>query len=100
MTRPVKLSQRAQGHIRKARAWWLANRDKAPTAFDDDLGDLLQILANNPEIGVPTPSRRTKGVRRVPLPRLGLLLFYKLSRDGTVLVLAVWYAGRQRMPSL
>ena len=43
--RVVEISPRAAGELETARRWWHENRDKAPSAVADDLGDTVQLAA-------------------------------------------------------
>lgn len=94
----VIVRPRAQRQIDAAMNWWLGNRDKAPTAFIDDLGETLGLIAHNAGIGVPVRTRRP-GVRRVLMERVRYYLYYRLLPDDTIEVIFVWHASR-RVPRI
>lgn len=55
--RVVRIMARARRQIPKERAWWLQYRDKAPSAFDEDLDFAIALIAENPMIGIEVPAR-------------------------------------------
>jgi hypothetical protein len=79
------LSRRALAEASRARSWWLANRDKAPDAFDEELDQLLELLEADAEhAGLPARGSR---VRRILLERIRYYVYFRISGDGTVVEL-------------
>jgi plasmid stabilization system protein ParE len=79
-----------------ARDCWVENRDKAPTAFDDDLADLVELLGVAPHwVGARVAQR--PGVRRVLLRRVRYYVYFTIA-DPTVTIVAVWHARRGTLP--
>ena len=89
----VELSAQAAEEIAEARAWWLANRDKAPEAFDEALDNVITQLEDQPEwVGAAQKGKRR---RRVLLARIRYYLYFRVVDDGArVEVLAFWHASR------
>jgi len=48
--RRVRFTATAQEHVRRQKAWWLANRDH-PDVFTEELEQALQIIAALPGAG-------------------------------------------------
>jgi hypothetical protein len=48
--RDVQFTATAQEHVRREKAWWLANRDH-PDVFTEELEQALQIIAALPGVG-------------------------------------------------
>jgi len=98
---PVIFWSRAARQIEEADNWWRKHREASPNAVSEDLGRALDLIARQPGIGAPAASQRLQGVRRVLLPRVGYLLFYRLARQRReVQVLAFWHARRAERPRL
>jgi plasmid stabilization system protein ParE len=94
-----KVSKRAAAQIRKADDWWFANRPLAPGAIAIDLKAGLSLVSESPSIGTAYPRKRTVGVRRLYLSRLGYFVYYNFS-DAELTVLAFWHASRRQGPRL
>lgn len=95
----VKISARAASHIRKAAEWWAEHRPAAPGAVRIDIGDALDLLAEQPGIGATYGGARAKGVRRLLVGRIQYFIYYRVA-GGALEVLAVWHSSRGRQPSL
>ena len=54
----------AQEHVRREKAWWLANRDH-PDVFTEELEQALQIIAALPGAGTLYAQSPVPGARRV-----------------------------------
>jgi len=83
----------------EARDWWLANRDKAPNAFYEELDALVDRLATHASfVGQRVSQDLT--VRRVFLPRIRYYVYFQVVDDGErVEVLAIWHGSRGDLPS-
>lgn len=101
MTYTLRVSRRAARHIRAASTWWLENRDKAPSAFADDLDDAFRLIAELPRTGEPVHHSKLASARRLLLARTRYHLYYSVDDDGqTVRVLALWHTSRGKLPRL
>jgi|SRR5215216_3109743 len=85
---PVRIVGSAARIIEEAAAWWGRNRPKAPDAFDIDLENALTLIASHPEIGIRALNVSLEGVRRVHLARVRYHLYYRLTDEPAVEVLA------------
>jgi plasmid stabilization system protein ParE len=95
----IKVSRRATAQIEKAAAWWKDNRPAAPGAIREDVARALQLLAAQPQLGVPARHTKAEGIRRLTLSRIRYYLYYRVSK-GTLEVLAFWHTSRGREPQL
>jgi plasmid stabilization system protein ParE len=96
---PLKATPTADAHIQKAAQWWLANRDKAPDAFKEELQRGFALISQRPDVGAKATNVRLKGVRRIHLSRIRYYLYYRIQPDR-VEVLALWHSSRLKGPSL
>ena len=95
----------ATGHARRqmetAAQWWLANRDKAPELFVDELEAAQALLSGDPHAGTAFPTPRHPGARRLLMFKTRYHLYYTVhDEDGLVLIRALWHASRGRVPAL
>jgi plasmid stabilization system protein ParE len=96
----VRIAAPAAQQIAHARDWWLENRDKARSGFDDDLSDLVSRLEERPAL-VGRPLLQQPDVRRVFLRRIRYYVYFRVADDGaTVDILAVWHGSRGDKPAL
>jgi plasmid stabilization system protein ParE len=91
-------SPRAVRQLHAAKTWWLAHREKAPDAFDDDIAEQVERLRTDPFLGSPVHRARSSGIRRVVLSRIRYYLYCRVEGDLLVLV-ALWHTSR-RPPKL
>jgi hypothetical protein len=96
--RQIQFTATAQEHVRREKAWWLANRDH-PGVFTEELEQALQIIAVLPGAGTLYAQSPVNGVRRVYLRRVAVHLYYTFD-DARVIVRAFWGARRERGPRL
>jgi plasmid stabilization system protein ParE len=96
--RRVRFTATAQGHVRREKAWWLANRDNVEV-FAEELEQALKIAAMLPGAGSPYGRSPVSGVRRLYLRRVGVHLYYTFD-DDEVIVRALWGARLERGPQL
>ena len=99
MTREVRITARARRQIVAARRWWFENRDKAPFVLDDEIDEVVALIAENPAIGVRVHARR-RGVRRLTMERTRYYIYYDQVADESIEILALWHASRARKPQL
>lgn len=96
--RRVRFTATAQEHVRREKAWWLANRDDLDV-FAEELEQALKIVATLPGAGSLYAQSPIPGVRRVYLRRIAAHLYYTFD-DAGVIVRALWGARRARGPRL
>lgn len=94
----VRTTPDADLQILEIDAWWLANRDKAPGLFVDELAAAFTLIGNQPASGraYDHPSLPS---RRVLLRKCRFHVYY-VELDDHVLVVAVWGAVRGHGPDL
>jgi plasmid stabilization system protein ParE len=92
--RPLIVLPRAQRHIAANAGWWRENRDKAPSAFDNDLERAYDLVLTHPEVGVVVGNTRRRGARRLHLERIHYDLYYEVT-EKAILVLALWHSSRR-----
>jgi plasmid stabilization system protein ParE len=97
---PVRIASSAARAIAAAATWWAANRPNAPDAFVLDLENALKLIAAHPGIGAQTVSTRLEDVRRVHLARVHYHLYYRLTPEPAIEVLALWHTSREAPPQL
>jgi plasmid stabilization system protein ParE len=93
-TLPVRIVGSAARAIAEAGKWWAANRPKAPDAFAVDLERALQLIASQPAIGARARNAKLVDVRRVHLARVRYYLYYRLTSEPAIEVLALWHTSR------
>jgi plasmid stabilization system protein ParE len=94
----VRLTLQAARQLARARKWWLANREKAPQAFDSDVSALLLLLETRPAL-VGRPLEQEPSVRRVHLRRIRYYAYFQIDDHGDVQILALWHASRSGGPT-
>ena len=77
-----------------------ANRPKAPDAFVTELERALQIIASQPMIRARAINVKLAGVRRVHLARIHYRLYYRVTSEPAIEVLALWHTSRGTSPEL
>jgi hypothetical protein len=86
--------------IVEAQTWWVANRHDAAGLMSEELTAAFDEL---PEVAESLPRFRRVGlrdIRRHFLPRVHRHIYFHISTDGNVVVLAVWGAVRGLLPRL
>jgi plasmid stabilization system protein ParE len=94
----VIVRPRARHQLRRALEWWVRNRDKAPTALEDDFAETRNLIGENPNIGQSFRGRKP-GTRRILMKRVRYYIFYRIDENGDVEIVSVWHASR-RPPKL
>jgi len=92
--RPLIVLPRAQREIAANAAWWRRNREKAPSAFDEDLDQAYDLILAHPEVGVAIRNTRRKGARRLHLERIRYDIYYEVT-EGAIFILTVRHASRR-----
>ena len=95
----VAFTARATKETRQAIAWWRENRPAAPYLLEQELRNVLALVASAPTLGAVARDARVKGVRRVLMRRTRYHLYYRINAGGTLLeVVALWHANRRDPP--
>ncbi len=90
----------ALAQLEGARAWWLQHREKAPSAFDEEVAAVLNLLEDRPAL-VGRPAIEPPGVRRVYLRRIRYYVYFQISSGGEVVeIVALWHGSRGTKPRL
>lgn len=96
---PVLVVDSAARAIAEASEWWLANRDKAPSAFAEEMERAFQLIASQPNIGARALNAKLAGVRRIHLARIRYHLYYRVVKQPPAIqVLALWHTSRGNDP--
>lgn len=96
----VRISISAAQAIEDAATWWATNRPKAPNAFSVDLENALRLIASYPEIGARARNAKLGSIRRVHIARVHYHLYYRVTNEPAVEVLALWHTSRRDFPKL
>lgn len=78
---------------RKRRNGGRVHRTKAPTALEEELREVFELLLQTPQIGILAPTRKRKFMRRIFLPRTRYHIYYRNTAPG-IEILALWHASR------
>jgi plasmid stabilization system protein ParE len=95
----VEITPRALAQVERAALWWAEHRPAAPSAIRLDLGEALEVLAQQPGIGARCSARHYSDVRRLYLARTRYHVYYRATAQKLI-VLAFWHASRGRGPKL
>jgi plasmid stabilization system protein ParE len=93
-SRRLIVSPRGTRAIESARGWWRRNRDKAPSAFDEDVEDAFGRIVEQPFNGIRGRDRHGRTTHRVLLERIRYYVYYRVT-DATVEVITIWHASRR-----
>lgn len=96
----LRVFKRAEFEIRAASKWWTENRPSAPKLFREDLQRAFGLITTQPGVGSPALDAGLEDVRRLHLDRVRYHMYYRVSVEGTVEVLAFWHTSRGRGPNL
>ncbi len=97
----IRVAPRAAAQIREAADWWLANRPKAPHAFEEDLEKAFDLVLSLPGAGQRVRHSRIPGLRRAFLGRVRYYLYYRVDFDQELIkILALWHSRRKGLPPL
>jgi len=96
----VRITSSAAQAIEDAAKWWVTNRPKAPDAFVIDLENSLRLIASHPEIGARALNVKLESIRRLHLARVHYHLYYRVTAEPAVEVLALWHTSRRDSPNL
>jgi len=96
--RRVRFTATAREHVRREKAWWIANRDHTDV-FAEELEQALKVIAALPGAGTLYAQSPVPGVRRIYLRRVAAHLYYTFDNDQ-VIVRSLWGARRGRGPRI
>lgn len=97
---PIRVVSSAARAISEVSEWWIANRPNASDAFATDLENVLNLIASHPDIGARATNVNLEGVRRIHLARVHYHLYYRVTREPSIDVLALWHTSRAAAPKL
>ena len=97
---PVRIVSSAARAIAEAATWWAANRPKSPDAFVSDLENALKLLALHPGLGARATNAKLYDVRRVHLARVHYYLYYRVTPEPAIEILALRHTSRNDNPRL
>ncbi len=101
MSYRLRVAPRAASQIRKAADWWLANRPKAPHAFEEDLEKAFGLVTSLPQAGQKVHHSRISRLLRVLMGRVRYYIYYQVETEKELVkVLALWHASRTGHPRL
>ncbi|MGH9141565.1 MAG: type II toxin-antitoxin system RelE/ParE family toxin [Vicinamibacterales bacterium] len=92
--RRLIVEPRAEREIAVASKWWHSNRQKAPSAFDDDVAAAIDEVRLEPGLGVSIAGTKRPKVRRVTLQRVRYYIYYRVDEEDSLVVLAVRHTSR------
>lgn len=79
----------------------MANRDKAPEAFAEEIERAFDMIRRLPSAGEPVLHSTVVGARRLLLGRIHYHIYYVAApTNDTVDILALWHASRGQPPEL
>jgi plasmid stabilization system protein ParE len=91
----VTFTARASKQTRRAVAWWRENRPAAPDVLEQELRNVLALVAAVPTLGAIARDTRIQEVRRVLLRRTHYYVYYRVEAAlGRLEVLALWHTSR------
>src|SRR5512138_2381092 len=94
------LAPRAAREAERAVVWWRENRPAARGLFEDELRSALDRVCATPLLGPVYQLVGEREVRRVLLPETRYHVYYRVTGNDLVRVLAIWSAVRGRGPRL
>lgn len=98
----VHITSEALADYAVALEWWAANRDKAPDALEVEVTAALRRLEQyGPKLGTPARGPgASPGWRRLHLKRVRYYLYFTMTPEGEVDVLALWGTARRDHPQI
>lgn len=101
MSLDVIFSEEAETQFTELVDWWTVNRPDASIMLEDKLARVLDLLVDQPGIGLLYKRKTRYPVRRHPLNETPYYVFYSVVPENNELhVLAVWSMVQKRRPPL
>ena len=97
---PVRVVNSAAKAIVEAARWWRTNRADSPELFAIDLENGFRLISAHPGIGALALNAKLDGVRRVHLARVHYHIYYRVTTEPAIEVLALWHTSRGSAPKL
>ena len=98
---PIRVVNSAARAITDAAEWWIANRDKSPGAFAEELERAFQLIASHPGIGARALNAKLADVRRLHLARVHYYLYYRVVAEPPAIeILGLWHTSRGSDPPI
>jgi plasmid stabilization system protein ParE len=92
--RTIELTHLAERQLFAARAWWRRNRDKAPSAFEEDMESALLYLSENLSVSTAYSHARRPHVRRYLVERIRYYIYFRVV-GNSIQVLRIWHSSRR-----
>lgn len=97
----LTFSPRALREAERCARWWLEHRPAAHHLFEQELREAVEFIRTTPSLGTSFTSRRSgREYRRALMIRTRHHVYYRVSGEDEVRVVAVWSAVRGRGPAL
>ena len=97
----LKFARRSLGEIERGKRDWLAQRDKNPELFEEELAEAIENIKAIPAFGSPTGMlSRGRQVRRVEMRKTKYQVYYRQEGTEWVVILCVWAGKRRTKPKL
>lgn len=96
----LEVAGRAQREVNRLGRWWLQNREKAPSLFEEELGATYRLILESPTVGQAYTVRRGRQVLRVLMGNTKNHVYYFQLSPDVLRVVSVWSAVRGRGPNL
>ena len=95
----LKFSPQFQDDVRVARAWWKANRNKAPKLLGEELRRAFALLKSQRTIGERALDVEAEGIRRLYLRGTRHFIYYEV-HESEIEVLRLWHSTRGEPPNV
>jgi plasmid stabilization system protein ParE len=92
--RNIEFTKLAERQLIAAAAWWRRNRDKAPSAFEEEIHFALLYVSENLSSSTTYRAARRSGVRRYFIERIRYYIYFRAT-DDKIQVLRIWHASRR-----
>lgn len=99
MTLRIVVALEAEGQADELREWWDSNRPAAKP-LEEEIGRVLSLIAEQPEIGLLDQDEGIPGLRTFPIRGTPYVVYYVPDREkGVVQVMWFWSRARGHGPS-
>jgi plasmid stabilization system protein ParE len=95
----LRITKPAQKQLDYIETWWLANRDKAPERFEEELEHAKEFLRSTPLLAPVHVKRGEREIRWIVMPKTKVKLYFWVNKKaGFVRIVAAWGGQRGRPP--